>query len=570
MSCVPIRTVLLVLCAIMTTAAANAGEKDFKPDARLVGSWEVSWVRGNRNHRVAGFEVLNLSGDGTLTYQQHWRFGSGSYTLTADGIDITISAIGAKMARGIYRFDGENLILCVNAEDAPRPKAFELPAGDGNHVLLVLQRSPVKHRKKDEAAKLAAEFKKHADEFEITIARAGYDKSKIDLNAITLYSSNRKFAPWLIGPSGEPIFKSARITKEQALKLIDALDQWPAHFFNTAQDKAEPLRERPPYFFTHVGYGSDAKPGPQLHLAQDFAWHTIAHTKNLGDCVDGEAAKLIGEIFAAIRDVPIRANVQPDAKPARNLKVLLVNGKPAEDRFATATEYLSLALNPFRAQPGAADPKVRPRTLSAAQFDDPVELARLKNFDCIFLCDVPSFSQQQTKALETFVKNGGGLVISLGARVDLEAYNAKLYQDGKGLLPVKLLDKRDVKRDHTLQFAVAEEAFKQPPLAAFNEQVDRLTLFSPRFHSFIRISEPAQGKARIVATFEEITLAKGGKPSPAGIALLECRPYAKGGRVVLLTSTVNMDWTNWPGSPSFLPMVHELVQHAVDRDKKGT
>ena len=33
--------------------------------------------------------------------------------------------------------------------------------------------------------------------------------------------------------------------------------------------------------------------------------------------------------------------------------------------------------------------------------------------------------------------------------------------------------------------------------------------------------------------------------------------------MILLTSTVNMDWTSWPGSPSYGAMMHELTRLAV-------
>ena len=35
------------------------------------------------------------------------------------------------------------------------------------------------------------------------------------------------------------------------------------------------------------------------------------------------------------------------------------------------------------------------------------------------------------------------------------------------------------------------------------------------------------------------------------------------GKVILLTTTVNMDWTSWPGTPSFGPMMHEITRLAV-------
>jgi len=35
------------------------------------------------------------------------------------------------------------------------------------------------------------------------------------------------------------------------------------------------------------------------------------------------------------------------------------------------------------------------------------------------------------------------------------------------------------------------------------------------------------------------------------------------GRVILITTTLNIDWGSWPGSPAYLPFVHELARHAA-------
>src|SRR6266446_4394853 len=92
--------------------------------------------------------------------------------------------------------------------------AQEQKKSDGDRV------SPASER----AAKLREQFKANADEFELYLGRHGYGDPKIDLQSIALHVSNRRFEPSVIGPYGKPIFKSARITKEQALKLIEVLD----------------------------------------------------------------------------------------------------------------------------------------------------------------------------------------------------------------------------------------------------------------------------------------------------------------------------------------------------------
>ena len=52
------------------------------------------------------------------------------------------------------------------------------------------------------------------------------------------------------------------------------------------------------------------------------------------------------------------------------------------------------------------------------------------------------------------------------------------------------------------------------------------------------------------------------RPPQAGFSA-ERQPARYRGKVILLTSTVNMDWTSWPGSPSYGAMMHELTRLAV-------
>src|SRR5262249_18513984 len=119
--------------------------------------------------------------------------------------------------------------------------------------------------------------------------------------------------------------------------------------------------------------------------------------------------------------------------------VLLVDGKPAVQLYDRATEWLRNALNPFEDGPIPANVPVRTKVLSVKQFADE-GLGDLTPFDCVFLCDVPSFGTSEIKRLEAHVRRGGAAVFSLGNNVkDLAAYNDALYRGGAGLLPAKLM-----------------------------------------------------------------------------------------------------------------------------------
>ena len=63
---------------------------------------------------------------------------------------------------------------------------------------------------------------------------------------------------------------------------------------------------------------TDARPGPRLHLAQDWGWHTLAELHGIAECVDGEAAKIVRELIDAIQSEPHRPkNKSPEAEDGK-------------------------------------------------------------------------------------------------------------------------------------------------------------------------------------------------------------------------------------------------------------
>lgn len=273
------------------------------------------------------------------------------------------------------------------------------------------------------------------------------------------------------------------------------------------------------------------------------------------------------------------------------IPVLLVNGKLAPDRFENATEFVRLVLNPF---PAGSEPKeapIRPLVRTQGQFvnmnDDD-----LQEYDCIFWCDVPQFGTADLRRLDAHARRGGGVVFSMGEKAleNLDAYNRLLFKDEHGLLPARLNKKIQAAPEQHFYVMPddARTSFLDWPLKAFVRAEDQGTLAKARFYHYVQVT-PAQG-ARLVLKYQPEDSAIGkeakGDPPPIGDpAILEWNPPmgraeqpAPGtprgakrvsaparyrGKVVLLTSTVNMDWTTWPASPSFGAMMHELTRLAV-------
>jgi von Willebrand factor type A domain/Aerotolerance regulator N-terminal len=260
--------------------------------------------------------------------------------------------------------------------------------------------------------------------------------------------------------------------------------------------------------------------------------------------------------------------------------VLLVNGKPAGQAFDQAAEYVRTALNPFSDELAAREAHIiaQPKVISETQFADE-GLGDLTPYDCVFLCDVPRFTEAEAHRLLNHVRRGGGVVVAVGDRVDLAAYNDVLFRGGAGLLPARLVEKQSDNDEYTYQFTLEPEMDREPTFKVFTESRPREMLLKAGFHKFLKAEPAVKGNPRTLLSFAPMLLPgkdpdaklKSARP-PGGPALLEWRPPAgkdgaEGeklrGRVVLITTTLNADWNSWPASPIFPPFIDRLMYFAA-------
>jgi uncharacterized membrane protein len=272
-----------------------------------------------------------------------------------------------------------------------------------------------------------------------------------------------------------------------------------------------------------------------------------------------------------------------------NIPVLLVNGKLAPDRFDTATEYLRLALNPLDETADRDYAPLRPRVVNQRYFAEMSE-AELAKYECVFWCDVPQFGSADLRRIEAHVRRGGGLVVSMGEKAaeNFDGYNRLLYKDEHGLLPAKLSKKIVAPGDLHFYVKAFDDvtSYQELPLRAFADENQKGSLNRVRFYQYVQATAAPQ--ARVILQYQpersETSKANAAEMPIGDPALIEWNPplargpveAAKGkdgkrltapayyrGKVVLLTSTFNTDWTNWPGSPSYLAMVQELTRLAA-------
>ncbi|HEY3393462.1 MAG TPA: BatA domain-containing protein, partial [Lacipirellulaceae bacterium] len=269
--------------------------------------------------------------------------------------------------------------------------------------------------------------------------------------------------------------------------------------------------------------------------------HTLA-IRAAGDRLEPDSARWLV--------VPVREEI----------RVLCVEGKEG------AAKYVAEALNPDQTTSA-----IRPVVASEGELTE----LNLADFDCVFLCNVPQFTESEAQRLARYAADGGGIVFFLGDRVVPESYNRLVKGQRAAASPPPLNpaagDSQTAIQSQPLLPArigelVAEPQFGLDPLdyrhaivAPFrgNERAGLLTTPVSRYY---RLELPKQ-----LRNIEVAATIRRGDP------FIVAAPLGKGRTVLVATDgslssvdpTTGEPWTVWPTWPSFLPIVRELLAYAV-------
>jgi hypothetical protein len=228
---------------------------------------------------------------------------------------------------------------------------------------------------------------------------------------------------------------------------------------------------------------------------------------------------------------------------ARGLRLLVVDGDPRTVRTEDETFFLEAALRAGGS--GFSVATVLPDELGGRD---------LSAYGAIFIANVGRPTAAVAEALERYVRGGGGIFISVGDKVDVDSWNQTLG----ALLPQPL--------------SLARSAAALPGAHADGETVDtrpaeRLAPFDRR-HPLLS-GFPARGEGLSSARFFEYMLLAPVPDAPARRILLRYESGAPAlvetqvgrGRVLLLTTSVDREWTDLPIRPGFLPLVQEAARY---------
>src|SRR5262249_33266178 len=129
--------------------------------------------------------------------------------------------------------------------------------------------------------------------------------------------------------------------------------------------------------------------------------------------------------------------------------VLMVDGSDATPNTPKDSYYLTTVFNVARGYQAVVK---LPRDLDTIDLDQ---------FPCVYLLNVPQFSEKTIKKLEDYVDRGGRVAIFLGDKVRATHYNEQLYKNGKGIFPVLLANRPTEKMDDdALQVRLFEDQYQ--------------------------------------------------------------------------------------------------------------
>lgn len=227
------------------------------------------------------------------------------------------------------------------------------------------------------------------------------------------------------------------------------------------------------------------------------------------------------------------------------LPVLLVNGDPSAEALKGETDFAEIALQPFSAG------RVELADLISTRVVRPEDLnsQALSQTSVVILANTRKLEDAQLRALEEFVRRGGGLLVFPGNRVDANWWNEAMWKNGKGILPAGLGPLSGDIKEGAPTVSILSQRYENPALELFNDPRNG-SLSDSAIKLWFKLQDAPAGSGGTAAT----PLAK----LENGDTFLAERAFGEG-RVILCATALDADWGNLPMRPSYLPLLQRLT-----------
>ncbi len=255
-----------------------------------------------------------------------------------------------------------------------------------------------------------------------------------------------------------------------------------------------------------------------------------------------------------------------DVREAR--RILIVDGEPDISAPINSESFsLVFAMDPTGdGRYGNKSDVVSAEHLAEVNFD---------TYDVVILANVGEFPMtagvagaagyEQLDALAKYVRGGGGLAIFTGDRVNRAFYNGPFYDRGKGLCPMRIAASfGDARKKDKFVRLLPKSISNESVMRTFQgrrsqfTQLVRFYVYTPMEPSGLPAASADLGPVRVLARFDNTDTS--GRHSPAIVA----RSYGRG-EVMMLCSSADREWTDWPKDLTYLPFINDMIEHLSRR-----
>lgn len=242
-----------------------------------------------------------------------------------------------------------------------------------------------------------------------------------------------------------------------------------------------------------------------------------------------------------------------------NVPILVVNGDPHPDPRQDEVFYLETALGVSSGETddeGRAGREVHitPNKVVTMRTDQLAAVDSFLDYRLVILANVRDVSDGVARKLTEYVDAGYGLVFFDGDNLDFQKYNSQLYNDGEGILPVKLGrpggDSNAATAEHYSLATVAEQE-DHPVLRLFTEHDDTVQILTDPdvIRNWRNVTLPSGDEADPLRPTNVLVTINNEEASP----FLVERPYGRG-RVMYVSTSADQDWNILWDSPNGLPL----------------
>lgn len=275
----------------------------------------------------------------------------------------------------------------------------------------------------------------------------------------------------------------------------------------------------------------------------------------VGELKPGETRGV--SFFASFKnagDIQLRARLSRDDLTLDNDRFAVVNVRPgirilcvddeppAKGDGRMGTYY---AVRALRLLEQGADGPIRVHQVQASE----LSLEKLSNYDIVLMANVADVAPEMVNRIDRFVRDGGGLILFLGDRVNADTYNKRFGTLTSSLLPGEL--GKTLAADKNNDGWTLAPVQTEHSLGGIVKRLPQEVIDGARFSKLFKV-EPAQGSQTILSIAE------------SAAPLLLSRDVGAGS-VFLFTTSADRTWNQLPVHPLYTMLLQQAVTNMTSR-----